>query len=132
MISNSTVSLEGDKVHLLCNAINDIHANYSLQINWYKGNIPEWKRILLYNETAYVKDSRQLKSTLTLDPVNSTDDGVYTCRAFNHPDLYSESKTNLTVECELTNNYIITLLQFNADPFRWSTCFHSKSVTLHD
>ncbi len=105
MISNSTVSLEGDKINLLCTAINDAHANYSLQINWFKGNkliIPERKRILLYNET--VKDSRQLKSTLTFDVVNPTDDGVYTCRAFNHPDLYSESKINLIIECELANN----------------------------
>ena len=30
-ISNNTVSLEGDKVNLLCIAINDNHANYSLQ-----------------------------------------------------------------------------------------------------
>ena len=50
-----------------------------------------------------VEDSRQLKSILTLDPVNSTDDGVYTCRAFNHPDLHSESKASLIIECELTN-----------------------------
>ena len=106
-ISNSTVSLEGDKVNLLCTAINDIHANHPLQINWYKGNDhelikPNSKRILLYNET--VKDSRQLKSILTLDPVNPTDDGVYMCRAFNHPDLYFESKTNLSIECESTNS----------------------------
>ena len=102
-ISNSTVSMEGDKVNLLCTAINDVHTNHSLQINWYKGNdliIPDSKHISLYNET--VKNSRQLKSILTLDPVNPTDDGVYTCRAFNHPDLYSESKTNLSIECELT------------------------------
>ena len=106
-ISNSTVSLEGDKVNLLCTAINDVYANYSLQINWYKGNkliMPDRKRILLYNET--VKDSRQLKSIITLDPVNPTDDGVYTCRAFNHPDSYTESKTNLIIECKLNSIYV--------------------------
>ena len=43
----------------------------------------------------------QLKSTLILDPINSTDDGLYTCQAVNHPDLHSESQTNLTVECEM-------------------------------
>ena len=103
-ISNHTVSLEGDKVKLLCIAINDAHANYSIQINWYKGNtliVPNGKRILLYNETS--EDSRQLKSTLILDPINPSDDGVYTCQAVNHPDLHSESQTNLTVECKMIN-----------------------------
>ena len=100
-ISNSTVSLEGDKVNLLCVANNDVHTNYSLQINWYKGKklvIPNGKHILHYNVTA--KDSRQVNSTLTFDPVKHTDDGEYLCRAFNHPILYSESKTTLVVECE--------------------------------
>ena len=89
---------------MLCIAINDAHANYSIQINWYKGNVlivPNGKRILLYNETT--KDSKQLKSTLILDPINSTDDGVYTCQAVNHPDLHSESQANLTVECKMIN-----------------------------
>ena len=87
---------------MLCIAINDAHANYSIQINWYKGNnliVPDLKRILIYNETT--EDSLQLKSTLLLDPVNQSDDGVYTCQAVNHPDLHSESQTNLTVECEM-------------------------------
>ena len=87
-----------------CTAINDAHANYSIQINWYKGNnliVPDGKRILIYNETT--EDSLQLKSTLLLDPVNRSDDGVYTCQAVNHPDLHSESQTNLTIECEIIN-----------------------------
>lgn len=103
-ISNYTVSLEGDKVKLLCIVINDVHATYSLQINWYKGNkliIPNGKRILVYNVT--VKASGQLNSTLLFDPINHTDDGEYTCRTFNHPDSYSESKTNLTVQCEINS-----------------------------
>ena len=101
-ISNHSVSLEGDKVILLCIAINDVHANYSLQINWYKRNkliTSDEKRTLVHNEA--IDDSRQLKSTLILDPVNPTDDGLYTCKVFNHPDLHSELRTNLTVECEL-------------------------------
>ena len=101
-ISNHTVALEGDKAKLLCTAINDAHANYSIQINWYKGSnliVPNGKRILIYNETT--KDSMQLKSTLILDPINSTDHGVYTCQAANHPDLHSESQTNLTVKCKM-------------------------------
>ena len=99
LISNRTVSVEGDKVNLSFTINNDAHANYSLQINWYKGNkliTPNGARISLLNE-----GSRQLTSTLVLNPVIPADEGVYTCRAFNHPDLYSESKTNLTVECEI-------------------------------
>ena len=95
--------LEGDKVNLLCTVINDVHANHSIQVNWYKGNKlirPDGKRILLYNET--IEDSMQFKSILTLDPVIPDDDGLYTCQTFNHPDLYSESETSLMVECKLT------------------------------
>ena len=109
-ISSYTVSLEGDNFNLSCTAINDVHANYSLQINWYKANkliTPNRKHVLLHNETT--KDSRQVKSTLLLDPVEPTDDGVYTCQAFNHPDLFSESKINLTVECEIIS-YMTTVL----------------------
>ena len=101
-ISNTTVSLEGKKVRLTCVAINDVDATHSLQINWYKRNklvMSDGKRVILYNKTD--KPSRQLTSMLLLDPVNRTDDGEYTCRAFNHPDSFSESRTNLTVYCEV-------------------------------
>jgi len=102
-ISSHTVSLEGDKVNLICSAINDIDAIHSLQVNWYKGNtlvIPNGKHVMLHNETA--KSFRELNLTLLLDPVNRTDHGEYTCRAFNHPDSYSESKIILTVQCKIT------------------------------
>ena len=131
-ISNYTVSLEGDKVNLLCIAINDVHANYSLQINWYKGNkliTPNGKHTLIYNETD--KTSRQLYSTLLFDPINYTDDGEYTCRASNHPNSYSEMKTNLTVECEKANYMIVSVIDV-LHLFRCSTCFHSKSIPLHN
>ena len=114
-ISNNTVSLEGDKVNLLCIAINDVHTNYSLQINWYKNNklvTPDGKRILVYNKTD--KTFKQLSSTLFFDPVNHTDDGEYTCRAFNHPDSYVETRRTLCVECEMlaTFNYCCNLILF--------------------
>ena len=99
-ISNKTVSLEGDKVRLICTSINDVDAIHSLQVNWYKGNqlvIPNGKRIIVHNKTD--KTSRQLNSTLLLDPVNCSDHGIYTCRAFNHPDCYSDCIINLTVQC---------------------------------
>ena len=60
---------------------------------------PNGRHIILYNETD--KATRQLNSTLLLDPVNRTDDGVYTCRAFNRNDSFSESKTSLSVQCML-------------------------------
>ena len=94
------MSLEGNKVSLVCVAINDIDAYHSLQIHWYKRNkhvISNGKNILLYNKTDNV--SRQLSSTLLLDPVSRTDDGEYTCRAFNHNDSFFEAKTNLSVQC---------------------------------
>ena len=100
-INNKTVSVEGDKVSLLCTAINDINANHSLQINWYKGNqivIPNGRRIIVHNKTD--KTSMQLNSTLLFDPVNRNDHGIYNCRALNYPpDCYSECITNLIVQC---------------------------------
>ena len=127
-ISNNTVALEGKKVNLLCNATNDVDAIHPLRINWYKGNtliIPNGNSVLLHNETTNA--SGQLKSTLILDPVNISDDGAYKCRAFNHPSLYSELITNLTIECEIACSYISCSLCFS---FRCSTCYHIKSVTL--
>ena len=99
-ISNQTVSAEGNKVSLVCFAINDVDAIHSLQINWHKGNKPvlsNRNHILLYNKADNV--SRQLSSTLLFDPVSRTDDGEYTCQAFNHNDSFSEAKTNLSVQC---------------------------------
>ena len=99
-ISNHTVSTEGNKVILICIAISDVDTNHSLQINWYKGNklvIPNGKSIILHQEPDSV--SRQLKSIILFDPVNCTDDGEYTCRAFNHNDSFSELNTTLTIQC---------------------------------
>ena len=98
-ITNHTVSVEGEAVNLTCIAINDVDAIHSLQVNWYKGNqlITDGGRIIVYN--IYNKTSRQLKSTLSIDPVNPSDHGIYTVKALNHQDSYSESRINLTVQC---------------------------------
>ena len=109
-ISNETMSPEGDKVSLICSTVNDVDAIHPLQINWYKGNklvTPNGRDIILYNETDNA--TRQLKSTLLLDPVNRTDDGMYTCRAFNRNDSFSELKTTLTVQCMLLSYIIISI-----------------------
>ena len=92
------MSAEGNKVSLVCVAINDVDAIHSLQISWYKGNKSVGKHILLHNEPDK-NVSRQLSSTLLFDPVSRTDDGEYTCQAFNHNDSFSEAKTNLSVQC---------------------------------
>ena len=99
-ISNKTVSLEGDKVRLICTSINDVDAIHSLQVNWYKGNqlvIPNGKSIIVHNNTD--ETSRQLNSILLLDPVHRTDHGIYTFKALNHPNCSSESKIALIVQC---------------------------------
>jgi len=36
-ISNQVISLEGNKINLICNATNDADAVHALQVNWYKG-----------------------------------------------------------------------------------------------
>ena len=121
------MSLEGDQVNLTCSAMNDVDAIHSLQINWYKGSkllTPNGKNIKLNSKSD--NTSRQLNSTLQYGPVNRTDDGMYTCQAFNHNDSFSESKTNLTIQCtysaSVINSFsIITFAHF----FRCSTCFHS-------
>ena len=84
----------------MCSALNDADAILPVQINWYKGNIlltPNEKHIILHNKTDRI--SRHHVSTLLLDPVKHTDDGVYTCQAFNDKDSFSELKTKLIIQC---------------------------------
>ena len=104
-ITNHTVKQEGQKVNLICSAVNDFDAIHPLQINWYKGNklvIQIERQVVLYIAPDNV--SREQNLTLTIDQVNHTDDGEYTCRAFNHNDSFSELKTSLTVQS--TYNYV--------------------------
>lgn len=85
---------------LLCNASNDADAIERLQIVWYNSEgiiVKPSGRHLLYNTTDRV--TGQVQSVLLFDPVNYTDSGEYTCRASNHNNSYSETKTNLTIEC---------------------------------
>ena len=87
---------------MICVAINDVDAIHTLQINWYKRNelvTSDGEHVILYNETD--KASRHVTSMLLLDPVNRTDEGEYTCQAFNHPASFSELRTNLTVHCKI-------------------------------
>ena len=100
-ISDEIVSYEGRKVVLTCVVTNDVDAVGQLRIVWYNfvGNQvkPENGHILVYNRS--LSDTGQVESVLSFDPVNHTDHGEYTCRAFNHPHTFVESKTSLNVEC---------------------------------
>ena len=102
-VSDKTVSFEGRKVKLTCNATNNVDAEYPIQIKWYnsKGKQVQIvnKHVLIHSNTNNV--TGEIQSVLLFDPVNHTDTGMYTCRAYNHPQCYNEDKINLTVECEL-------------------------------
>jgi len=91
------VVVEGRKAHLICNLTNDVDAPSS-KVEWYKdGDVPvkEVKsHVLIY----YHSDMTQ--SVLLFDPVNHTDSGEYTCRAYSDPTFYTQSSTLLTVECK--------------------------------
>jgi len=110
-ISNHTISLEGNKVNLICNATNDPDAVHALQVNWYKGGKrikSNGTQILFYYKTDIdATNTSNIHSVILFDSVSHTDHGEYTCRAYNHPQSYSELKTNLTVECEELLCYLI-------------------------
>ena len=93
---------EGNKVTLTCDAINDVDAIDPLTVVWYSPNGVQLKsdgnKIVIYNEADQVTD--RIKLFLLLDPVNRTNDGEYTCHAFNNKECYTESNANLTVECK--------------------------------
>ena len=108
-ISNPQLTVEGNKTSLTCNATNDENAVDSLQILWYKtkdnvtitGQQDEVEKSKISNLTT------ELQSTISFNSISHNDDGEYTCRAFNHPQSYNESKTNVTVECKENTSYII-------------------------
>ena len=101
--SSATVSFEGKKVQLTCSATNDVDAVHPLRIKWYNFEGKQvqvaFKNVLMYSNTNNF--THEMQSVLLFDPVNHTDTGMYTCRAYNHPQSYNEDKVNLTVECEL-------------------------------
>ena len=90
----------------MCNATNDGDAIDPVQISWYKGTQqlkPDGNHVIIYSKHNNITD--QIHSILVLDSVNITDDGEYFCRAFNNPLCYTESKTNLIVECKFLYIY---------------------------
>ena len=100
--SPATVSFEGNNVDLICNATNDADATDPVQVDWYY----ETQIIKPDGEYVVINNTRdnatgQIYSVLSFDSVNYTNDGAYTCKAFNHPLSFTENKIQLTVECEL-------------------------------
>jgi len=102
-ITDDTVVFEGNTTALMCNATNDEDAVNPLTITWYnsKGQNLESNQhnILVFSVTDQV--TGQIQSVLLFDPINHTDSGDYTCRAFNDNDCYTENRTSLTVKCKL-------------------------------
>ena len=98
-ITNPLLTVEGNKTSLTCNATNDEDAVESLQIVWYnEGLVP----ITGQQDVIEIGTTNKLQSTISFDSISHNHDGEYTCQAFNHPQLYSEAVTSLTVECKDT------------------------------
>ena len=100
--SPAIVAFEGNKVNLICNATNDVDAIKPVQVDWYFRKMivkPDEKHVVI-NDVRN-NSTGQIQSVLSFDPVNYTNDGVYTCRAFNDPLCFTESDIKLTVECKL-------------------------------
>ena len=104
--------LEGRKTILVCNATNDVDAVNKVQITWFYKNltslhqvVPDNHRVIIHN----VENSttRQLHSTLFLDPINRTDEGVYVCKASNHPQSNTELSTKVMIKSKLTCSFSI-------------------------
>ena len=111
-VSSTTISFENKEVKLVCKAINYVDTDIlRIQIVWYdpSGKLINTDQDIIYsgngfnryenvlNSTAY----NQVESTLWIDMVQHADSGVYTCRAFNHPQFFVEEITKLIVECEI-------------------------------
>ena len=104
--------LEGNKTRLVCNATNDADAVNHMQITWFHNNlksihpvVPDNIRVIIHN--VQYSSGRQLHSTLFLDPINRTDEGVYICKANNHPRSVTESSTKVMIKSKLTYNFSI-------------------------
>ena len=102
-IDRNKVSVEGDKSSLTCIVANDNDSDKSLRVKWYNSNgiqiLPDESRIFISH--IRLRETAQVKSVLLFDPVNHTDSGVYTCKAFNHLKSYTKANANLAVKCKL-------------------------------
>ena len=99
--------LEGTKASLVCNATNDVDAVNEVQIIWFYKNSTSLYQIVSNNNRRIHNvgnsTSRQSYSILIFEPVNRTDEGVYICRASNHPQSKTELRTKAMIESTKTN-----------------------------
>jgi len=111
-ITNDSVAFEGNRTALMCNVVNDKDAVNPLTVFWYNSEGEKLKsnagHLYVYNTTDPV--TGQVQSVLLFDPVNHTDSGEYTCRAFNDDDYYTENKFVLTVKCKFIRLLVLQLM----------------------
>ena len=96
---------EGTKATLVCNATNDADAVNEVQITWFYKNSTSLYQIVSNSNNHIIYDvensnssSGNFYSILLFDPVNRTDEGVYICKANNHPLSSSESSTEVKIK----------------------------------
>ena len=100
--SPAIVTFEGNDVELVCSATNDADAINLVQVSWYYRSMlikPDGENVVINNTRDNATD--EIRSVLSFNSINSTDDGVYTCRAYNNPQSFTENQIKVTVECEL-------------------------------
>lgn len=106
-IDHHKVSVEGDKSSLICVVANDDDSDKSLEVKWYNSSgtqvLSDNSRIIVHN--MILTETGQVKSLILFDPVNHTDSGVYTCKAFNHRESSTKANANLTVKCKSSHSY---------------------------
>ena len=101
-ISPNMMYLEGSKSSLVCNATNDADATNEVQIAWFSKNwtslypVVQDNRVIIHNVKNLM--SRQIYSVLLFDPVSRTDEGVYICKASNHPQSSNKRSTNVMIK----------------------------------
>ena len=101
-ISPDMTYLEGTKASLVCNATNDVDAVNEVQITWFYKNSTSLYQVMSSNNhvihNVENSTSGQLYSVLLFDPVNRTDEGVYVCKASNHPRSITEMSTEVKIK----------------------------------
>ena len=103
-ISSHTVVSEGKEVNLSCIATNNDDARDPLHIMWFNPDGMKIDSKIMHVSIHYINHTAlgQLQSVLSFHSVNRSDDGEYTCKAFNHIESHTEPKITLTVQCKLS------------------------------
>ena len=122
-ISSHTVVSEGKEVKLSCIVTNDNDAKDPLHIQWLNPTGVKIQSNATHTSIHYTNNTvlGQLQSVLLFHSANRSDDGEYTCQAFNHIKSHTKLKTNLTVECKFSlvqgrcdsNDYLEGFVQQN-------------------